>query len=778
MHDEGWLLAEQRELELLSMQEGVNRYHRIREATPLGKPEQDLAGMGLLAIAELIQRDRDAIIAGTRTSGAGFLTWASVITYMKSEALAGAALVATIESVIRPRESNQPPTLQAVVGNVGAAIETMFHLVKAKETDRELYNILSKTIKHWDGRRARRFYTKVTGLHRAFSLEDRARIGSYLFNHVLSLGWFMVDKPSGGRSKVVYMDEEVASHLASQHSNLECLTPMRLPMVVVPAEWDAEGKHGGFVYHPLDLFKPVNRGDKPPTLGNAPQVLDAVNRLQKTQYAINHKVYDVMLELWERGGGHVGLPRKDPIDVERMYPRLPSSSEEIKARIALRAQANKDNALEVGARMEMLWRLRATKIMSKYPAFYHVWQMDWRGRLYTASCVLSPLSCDVDRGLLTFSRAMKQTQVGTRWLQIHAANCWANDGLDKEDYDTRVRWAIDNASKIRSVADDPITNRWWEESENPWQFLACCFELCRTDGLTQLAVSIDGTCNGLQHYSAIGCDAIGGRATNLIALPRPASIYKDVAKEVNRLIEVAGETIPLPKITHKIVKRGVMTLPYGLTTIGMRDQLIADGWMKDMPDPYASATYLRDLMLQAISAVVVKAVANMDWLKIVAKEHNEAGIPFEWDTDTGLHITQDYVVPDEVEIRLLGLGKSLFLRPPKKQRKLYKMKQMNGICPNVIHSYDAAHLIKTWNAAWSHGIEDFQPVHDSYGAHAPMIPTLAADAREQFFKQYKENPFERIRTDSERRLGIKLPSPPARGTLDLAGVLDSPYFFG
>lgn len=779
MNDPAWLLEEERRLELLSMDEGVNRYHRIREANPLGKPEQDLAGMGLATIVELIEADKVAIVTNILTSGAGFLTWAPVIAYMKSEQLAGAALVACIESIISRKGTNDQPTLQAVVANIGGAVETMFHLAKAKESDKELYSVLTKTIKHWDGRRARRFYTKVTGLHRAFSLQDRVRIGAYLFNHILSLGWFSVEKISTKRSKLVYMDQEVANHLAAQHSNLECLSPMTLPMVIPPADWDVEGKNGGYIYHERDIFKPVNRGDKPPKLGDAQEVRHAVNHLQKTQWTINHQVFETMAEMWSRGGGTVGLPRKEPIDVEATFPRIPGTNEEIKARIALRAVANKSNAMEVGARMEMLWRLRAVELMSKYPAFYHVWQMDWRGRMYPASSVLNPQGCDVDLGLLTFARLVKQTTAGLKWLRIHAANSWANDSLDKEDYDTRVQWCLNNEAKIRSVADDPLSNQWWTEAESPWQFLASCFELSRTDGLTQLPCCIDGSCNGLQHYSAIGRDEVGGRAVNLVPSTKPSSIYKDVARKVNELILVAGdEKVQLPEVTHKVVKRGVMTLPYGLTSIGMRDQLLDEGWMKDMVDPYASATYLRDLMMQAIGSVVVKAVEYMNWLKVVAKEHNEKGLAFTWTTPTGLVITQDYVIPDEVEVRLIGLGKSLFLRPPVKERRLYKQKQLNGTCPNIIHSYDAAHMAKTINAAWDHGIEDFKPVHDSYGCHSPLVPMLGSDIREQFVLQYQENPLARIKSDVEQRLGITLPDLPTPGRLRLEEVLDSPYCFG
>lgn len=42
----------------------------------------------------------------------------------------------------------------------------------------------------------------------------------------------------------------------------------------------------------------------------------------------------------------------------------------------------------------------------------------------------------------------------------------------------------------------------------------------------------DGSCNGLQHYAALGGDASGAAAVNLAPSPRPQDVYTAVAAKV------------------------------------------------------------------------------------------------------------------------------------------------------------------------------------------------------------------------------------------------------
>ena len=70
--------------------------------------------------------------------------------------------------------------------------------------------------------------------------------------------------------------------------------------------------------------------------------------------------------------------------------------------------------------------------------------------------------------------------------------------------------------------------RLWTSASSPWQFLAACFEI--RDALasgdpesfpSHLPVHQDGTCNGLQHYAALGRDSEGGASVNLTPTDRP-----------------------------------------------------------------------------------------------------------------------------------------------------------------------------------------------------------------------------------------------------------------
>ena len=47
-----------------------------------------------------------------------------------------------------------------------------------------------------------------------------------------------------------------------------------------------------------------------------------------------------------------------------------------------------------------------------------------------------------------------------------------------------------------------------------------------------LPVHQDGSCNGLQHYAALGRDALGGAAVNLTPSEQPQDVYTGVLKEV------------------------------------------------------------------------------------------------------------------------------------------------------------------------------------------------------------------------------------------------------
>ena len=78
-----------------------------------------------------------------------------------------------------------------------------------------------------------------------------------------------------------------------------------------------------------------------------------------------------------------------------------------------------------------------------------------------------------------------------------------------------------------------------------------------------LPVHQDGTCNGLQHYAALGGDATGARQVNLDVTDKPSDVYTYVANMVEEKLEkdvAEGEKYAIMlkgKISRKVVKQTV-----------------------------------------------------------------------------------------------------------------------------------------------------------------------------------------------------------------------------
>lgn len=89
---------------------------------------------------------------------------------------------------------------------------------------------------------------------------------------------------------------------------------------------------------------------------------------------------------------------------------------------------------------------------------------------------------------------------------------------------------------------------------------------------SSLPVHQDGTCNGLQHYAALGGDVQGAKQVNLEASDKPSDVYSHVGAMVEEVIErdcQRGEKYALMlrgKITRKVVKQTVSNVRFCLMT--------------------------------------------------------------------------------------------------------------------------------------------------------------------------------------------------------------------
>lgn len=342
--------------------------------------------------------------------------------------------------------------------------------------------------------------------------------------------------------------------------------------------------------------------------GHLEPVFEGLDVLSSTPWKINRNVFDVVLESWNKGDAIADIPpAEDKIDYS--LPEKPPSKEND-------PQARSIYIERVKAVMAAQRRNHAERCKFNYnieiarsylnDTFYLPHNMDFRGRAYPIPPHLSPVGDDLCRGLLTFGEKKPLGKTGLKWLHIHMANVY---GFDKASFDERARFAQDHEADIFDSADRPLEgNRWWLKAEDPWQCLATCFEL--TAALrsadpeayeSSLPVHQDGTCNGMQHYAALGGDVRGAKAVNLENGDRPADIYTGVADVVNEVIkadQAAGNEIALlipEAVGRKIVKQTVMTTVYGVTFVGARDQiakqLIAKGGIPQ-EHVYMASSYL------------------------------------------------------------------------------------------------------------------------------------------------------------------------------------------
>lgn len=82
---------------------------------------------------------------------------------------------------------------------------------------------------------------------------------------------------------------------------------------------------------------------------------------------------------------------------------------------------------------------------------------------------------------------------------------------------------------------------WWTTSDEPWQTLASCMEINAAiksgkgeNFMSGFPIHQDGSCNGLQHYAALGRDVAGANSVNLRPNLLPQDVYSSVAALVIR----------------------------------------------------------------------------------------------------------------------------------------------------------------------------------------------------------------------------------------------------
>ena len=602
------------------------------------------------------------------------------------------------------------------------------------------------------------------------------------------------------------------------------------PCVIPPRNWENnnEGGYYGELAESVTLLrlhghKDVFAKNYIKKLGQLEltKVRKAVNAVQATPWIINNQVLKVLKVVVDRGGGVAGIPYTNEPPKPCVLSENPTA-EEIASYKKKMIGFYKLETRRKSILLRVLSHLRTAEKFREYERIYFPCNMDFRGRIYPIPS-FNFQGDDVNKSLILFADVPPcGSDDCYDWMLVEGANL---AGVDKVSYDDRKQWVLDNAKQILDVANDPLGNMWWADQDSPCQFLAWCFEYKRmTEWMakhgtiigfqTGINVAFDGTCSGLQHFSAILRDPVGAQAVNLLPGDKPNDIYGIVAAKVNKQLEqdiINGTSDEMAVdskgneytkhgtrslssvwlaygVTRKVTKRSVMTLAYGSKEYGFRDQILEDTIKNDINEKgeksvfyscaFQAAGYLAKLIWQAVNTTVIAAVKGMKWLQDCARKVTKSHQVVSWTTPVGLPVQQAYMETKSIKIFTRCAGKQLRIYDNKVTGEIDNRKQASGVAPNFIHSMDAAHLQLTICNCCDKGIHHFAMIHDSYGAPLAQAQLMYDIVRQSFIQMYTENDvFENFRNDIAALADSEVSKPPKKGTLDINLVLKSKYIF-
>ncbi|KAL2234913.1 UNVERIFIED_CONTAM: DNA-directed RNA polymerase 1B, mitochondrial [Sesamum indicum] len=571
-----------------------------------------------------------------------------------------------------------------------------------------------------------------------------------------------------------------------------------MPMLVPPLNWTGY-ERGAYLFLPSYMMRTHGAKQQRDAVKRAPKlqlepIFQALNTLGNTKWRVNKRVLSIVDRIWANGGRLADLVDREDVPL----PEEPDTEDEAeikKWKWKVKA-VKKENSERHSQRCDTELKLAVARKMKDEDGFYYPHNLDFRGRAYPMHPYLNHLGSDLCRGILEFAEGRPLGKSGLRWLKIHLANVYGG-GVDKLSYEGRVSFTENHLGDIFDSADRPLEGRrWWLGAEDPFQCLATCINLsealrspCPESTVSHMPVHQDGSCNGLQHYAALGRDKLGAAAVNLVAGDKPADVYSGIAARVLDIMKrdaakdpatdpnVMRARLLINQVDRKLVKQTVMTSVYGVTYIGARDQikrrLKERGAIDDDTEVFACACYAAKTTLTALGEMFEAARSIMSWLgdcaKIIATENQ----PVRWTTPLGLPVVQPY--------RKLGrhmIKTSLqVLTLQRETDKVLAKRQRTAFPPNFVHSLDGSHMMMTAIACSEAGLS-FAGVHDSYWTHACDVDKMNMILREKFVELYEAPILENLLEGFQKSFpNLNFPPLPERGDFDLREVLESTYFF-
>jgi len=403
---------------------------------------------------------------------------------------------------------------------------------------------------------------------------------------------------------------------------------------------------------------------------------------------------------------------------------------------------------------------------------------------------LNPQGNDSVKGCLDFAEAKPLGERGLFWLKVHIANC---AGYDKHLPELKAAWVDQHMEPLLDFFNNPMDV---DAPEPETAFTLYRALLAYTEAMAlpdptkymcSVPVAMDATCSGLQHFSALFLDPVGGKYTNLSyeGGDQKQDIYTYVGYLGDKYKSTFTKDVVIQDywkdkpITRGMAKRPVMTYVYASTLkstmdyVGM-DMLAAgaEPVRDDAGDILYSINKLAapvgKALRKAVEDTVPAAASGMAFLQNVVKASAE---PVSWITPVGMPVVNWSEKRVQKNVKLSSMGRSVALFSMH-TGQYHKRKATTGISPNYIHSMDSAHLTKVLASTDI----NILPIHDSFGTHPCDVDELHKVLRSTFVELYSEDHMSKLLTSIVMQDGHDVEVPP-KGNLNLQDVINSPFMF-
>jgi DNA-directed RNA polymerase len=411
--------------------------------------------------------------------------------------------------------------------------------------------------------------------------------------------------------------------------------------------------------------------------------------------------------------------------------------------------------------------------------------MDLRGRIYSYVHYLNYQGTDIARSLFEFVEGCILNNNNINVVYHYFAN---TAGKKRLTINNKIQWSkkfIDNLVNenmilVKSVLKDesdynlPVqVTDIVKTCDEPAQLMSVYFSLINylrdPSSSYHTPVLFDATCSGMQHLSALFSDIKLGELSNVIGNDEeiPQDVYTDISVSVKESIQkIEDESLRnifnKIKITRRLMKRPVMTIPYNVYLNSMQEQMVQDGFfIKKFESLTVNKGYsytvnpdivennelliLSSINMGKLSVILYYSVFNRlpslqvfkkyldDLINVLLKLNK----PVVWTTPSGMTISLSNRKFKKYESKSLFIKKrSVTISLPTTSLDTRQIKI--SFMPNFIHSMDASniHLLIKRLIEISDNTINLYTIHDCFASTPNFMNTINNEVKLAFIELY------------------------------------------